>query len=90
MGEAAVRRYRGIPPYRETRQYVVRVLRRYDREAARLVAQQLAAPKSSTPKIVRVSYAGGRAVTAPVIPVLADAEGEKGAQPEKKKKSESP
>jgi len=25
-----------------------------------------------------------------VIPVLADAEGEKGAQPEKKKKSESP
>jgi len=89
-GEQAVISHRGIPPYRETRQYVVRVLRRYDREAARLVAQQLAAPKSSTPKIVRVSYAGGRAVTAPVIPVLADAEGEKGAQPEKKKKSESP
>ena len=89
-GEQAVISHRGIPPYRETRQYVVRVLRRYDREAARLVAQQLAAPKSSTPKIVRVSYAGGRAVTAPVIPVLADAEEEKGAQPEKKKKSESP
>jgi hypothetical protein len=88
-GEQAVINYRGIPPYRETRQYVVRVLRRYDREAARLVAQQLAAPKSSTPKIVRVSYAGGRAVTAPVMPALTLAEGGKGAQPDKKK-SESP
>ena len=65
------------------------MLRRYDREAARQVAQQLAAPKASTPKIVRVSYAGGRAVTAPVIPVPAVADREKGAQPEKKK-SESP
>ena len=81
-GEQAVISHRGIPPYRETRQYVVRVLRRYDREAARLVAQQLAAPKSSTPKIVRVSYAGGRAVTAPVIPVLADAEGALRASPD--------
>ena len=88
-GEQAVINYRGIPPYRETRQYVVRVLRRYDREAARLVAQQLAAPRSSTPKIVRVSYAGGRAVSAPVMPVPTLAEGGKGAQPDKKK-SESP
>jgi soluble lytic murein transglycosylase-like protein len=88
-GEQAVINHRGIPPYRETRQYVVRVLRRYDREAARQVAEQLAAPRSSTAKIVRVSYAGGRAVTAPLVPVPALAEREKGAQPEKKK-SESP
>src|SRR3989441_2491658 len=67
-GEQAVINHRGIPPYRETRQYVVRVLRRYDHEAARLVAQQLAAPKPSLPKITRVTYAGGRAVTAPLTP----------------------
>ena len=34
-GDTAVLTHRGIPPYRETRQYVIRVLRRYDREAAR-------------------------------------------------------
>ena len=34
-GDTAVINYRGVPPYRETRQYVVRVLRRFDREAAR-------------------------------------------------------
>lgn len=40
-GEQAVIAYRGIPPYRETRRYVVRVLLRYDREAARAVARRL-------------------------------------------------
>jgi soluble lytic murein transglycosylase-like protein len=43
-GEQPVIAHKGIPPYRETRQYVVRVLRRYDREQARMVAQQLAGP----------------------------------------------
>ena len=37
-GDTAVLAYRGVPPYRETRQYVIRVLRRYDREAARAAA----------------------------------------------------
>ncbi|HEV8586644.1 MAG TPA: lytic transglycosylase domain-containing protein [Methylomirabilota bacterium] len=48
-GETAVIAHRGIPPYRETRQYVVRVLRRYDPEAARAVVRQLAAPAKPTP-----------------------------------------
>ena len=62
-GEQAVINYRGIPPYRETRQYVIRVLRRYDREAARVVAQQLAQPKAtpSPTKASRVSAAAGAA-----------------------------
>jgi soluble lytic murein transglycosylase-like protein len=30
-GPDAVRRYRGIPPYRETREYVGRVIRVYER-----------------------------------------------------------
>jgi soluble lytic murein transglycosylase-like protein len=40
-GDRAVLNYRGVPPYRETRQYVIRVLRRYDRDAARLAAQRI-------------------------------------------------
>jgi soluble lytic murein transglycosylase-like protein len=60
-GEQAVINHRGIPPYRETRQYVVRVLRRYDRDAARAVAQQLAKPRKkpappAPPRIARVMY----------------------------------
>jgi hypothetical protein len=57
-GEQAVINHRGIPPYRETRQYVVRVLRRYDREQARTVAQQLARKKKPAraprPQVARV------------------------------------
>jgi len=34
-GERAVTNYRGIPPYRETRQYVSRILRRLDRDGAK-------------------------------------------------------
>jgi soluble lytic murein transglycosylase-like protein len=88
-GEQAVINHRGIPPYRETRQYVVRVLRRYDREAARAVAQQLAVPAGGTlsPKITRVTYAG-RAGSVPMTPAPARAEGIVGAPPVKK--SESP
>jgi hypothetical protein len=40
-GDTAVLTHRGIPPYRETRQYVIRVLRRYDREAARAAARRI-------------------------------------------------
>jgi len=40
-GDTAVLTHRGIPPYRETRQYVIRVLRRYDRDAARAAAQRI-------------------------------------------------
>lgn len=67
-GEQAVINHRGIPPYRETRQYVVRVLRRYDREQAQAVARQLAAPKKKPtpvpPRIARVMY-----VAPPAAPV---------------------
>jgi hypothetical protein len=60
-GEQAVIHHRGIPPYRETRQYVVRVLRRYDRDVAREVARQLAARKRkpaapAPPRMARVMY----------------------------------
>jgi soluble lytic murein transglycosylase len=82
-GEQAVINHRGIPPYRETRQYVVRVLRRYDRDAAREVARQLAAPKKkpappapAVPRIARVMYVAPDAVAtmAPVVtpPPVAD------------------
>jgi len=40
-GDRAVLNYRGVPPYRETRQYVIRVLRRYDRDAARAATQRI-------------------------------------------------
>ena len=74
-GEQAVINHRGIPPYRETRQYVVRVLRRYDSEAARAVAKQLAAPKKKpvparptpTPAPPRVARA---AFIPPATPVM--------------------
>jgi hypothetical protein len=69
-GEQAVINHRGIPPYRETRQYVVRVLRRYDREAARAVAKQLAAPKKKpapAPAPARVARA---MYIAPETPML--------------------
>ena len=34
-GPAAVDRYHGVPPYRETREYIVRVLRNWDRQDGR-------------------------------------------------------
>jgi hypothetical protein len=73
-GEQAVINHRGIPPYRETRQYVVRVLRRYDREAARAVAQQLAAPKKkpapAPARVARVMYVAPAAAPA-IVPAVA-------------------
>ena len=44
-GDTAVLNYRGVPPYRETRQYVIRVLRRYDRDAARAAAIRIYGPR---------------------------------------------
>jgi Transglycosylase SLT domain len=40
-GDRAVIAYRGVPPYRETRQYVISVLRRFDRDAARAAAVRI-------------------------------------------------
>jgi hypothetical protein len=54
-----------------------------------MVAQQLAAPKPSGPKITRVTYAGGRAVTE--LPTLGPERAEAVRPvPSEKKKSESP
>ena len=104
-GEQAVINYRGIPPYRETRQYVVRVMRRYDREAARTVAQQLAQPRVASPKVAPATYAGRVTVVQPIVqpissptpapmpvvtPAPVNADEGWGAPPEKKKPSESP
>ena len=35
-GEVAVIKYRGVPPYRETRAYVKRIMKKLDRSTARL------------------------------------------------------
>lgn len=73
-GEQAVIHYRGIPPYRETRQYVVRVLRRYDREAAKAIAQQLAPLKARpTATKTQVTVAAGAAAVS-LSPAPAQAE----------------
>ena len=60
-GEAAVDRYQGIPPYRETRQFVPRVVRHYQR--LRLLDQPAgfeAAPKKlEGPRIFQVQEASG-------------------------------
>ena len=77
-GDTAVLTHRGIPPYRETRQYVIRVLRRYDREAARAAARRIYGPGStagtrSTPvplKTRLISYEGS-ALPFIVMPVQA-------------------
>jgi hypothetical protein len=65
-GDRAVLTHQGVPPYRETRQYVIRVLRRYDREAAQAAARRIyggkPAPRVRTePTMVKarlVSYEG--------------------------------
>jgi hypothetical protein len=40
-GDRAVLNYRGVPPYPQTRKYVIRVLRRYDPVAARAAAARI-------------------------------------------------
>ena len=52
-GDTAVLNYRGVPPYRETRQYVIRVLRRYDRDAARAAAIRIYGAGSGPTKSAR-------------------------------------
>lgn len=69
-GEQAVAAYRGIPPYRETRRYVVRVLLRYDPEAARAVTKRFigpARPKPPYPRLTRVTF-----VRFPLSPVAVE------------------
>ena len=46
-GDRAVLAHQGIPPYRETRQYVIRVLRRFDREAARAATRRIYGQRAS-------------------------------------------
>jgi soluble lytic murein transglycosylase-like protein len=45
-GENAVVAYRGIPPYRETRRYVTRVLRRYGQGAERPIVPAARRPNA--------------------------------------------
>ena len=45
-GENAVITYRGVPPYRETRRYVARVLRRYGQDAQRPVVPAARRPNA--------------------------------------------
>ena len=58
-GEGAVLRYKGIPPYTETQQYVSRVLRLYDQanvlpvSARRTGAADRASARSTTAKVYR-------------------------------------
>jgi soluble lytic murein transglycosylase-like protein len=47
-GPAAVDKYHGIPPYRETRAYVARVIHEFNR---RVLARQAQARQSSPPPI---------------------------------------
>ena len=50
-GDRAVIAYGGVPPYPQTRRYVVRVLRRYDPEAARAASARIYGPPHTvTPK----------------------------------------
>jgi soluble lytic murein transglycosylase-like protein len=56
-GDRAVINYRGVPPYRETRRYVIRVLRRFDRDAARAAVRRIYGPAPTVTRAVSsVSY----------------------------------
>lgn len=54
-GEQTVIAYRGIPPYRETRRYIARVLYRYDPDAARAVTRRLTGPAIAKPAFSRAT-----------------------------------
>jgi hypothetical protein len=59
-GDRAVLAYGGVPPYRETRRYVIRVLRRYDQDAARAAARRIyaVAPSASPVSRPRLAFEG--------------------------------
>ncbi|MFQ5656879.1 MAG: lytic transglycosylase domain-containing protein [Candidatus Methylomirabilales bacterium] len=63
-GETAVERYRGVPPYRETREYIKKVLRRYSRPPPLLFrpASQL--------RTYRYTGPGGRPIYSNIPPHL--------------------
>jgi Transglycosylase SLT domain len=63
-GDRAVLAHRGVPPYRETRQYVMRVLRRFDRDAARAAAVRIYGVRPARPA------ARPAAVVSPQPPVI--------------------
>jgi hypothetical protein len=71
-GDRAVLAYQGVPPFRETRQYVMRVLRRYDREAARAAARRIYGPRRPTPSTRRAAAAVQPALPAvqPAVPAV--------------------
>lgn len=72
-GDRAVLAHQGIPPYRETRQYVIRVLRRYDREAAQAASRRIYGPRPTKAapvpvlKTRLVSYEGKVPATVPAV-----------------------
>jgi len=49
-GDRAVIAYRGVPPYPQTRRYVIRVLRRYDPEAARAATHRIYGARPTPPR----------------------------------------
>ncbi len=59
-GENAVRRYQGIPPYAETRDYVKKIARRYDFSRWELTPEP--APEGGGRRVHRIELADGRVV----------------------------
>jgi soluble lytic murein transglycosylase-like protein len=78
-GDRAVLTYRGVPPYRETRQYVIRVLRRFDRDAARAASRRIYGTRPAGSRAMTTAYAPTQVAVVQVhglAPAEADSEGE--------------